>query len=644
MDVKAKRLITPDKTDHKSKYHRLFHQGLMDWMARSDYRERRRRARDYWRGKQWNDIIYDHKEQDYVTEEEYLQRRGRLTTKNNQIDPIMRNLRGQFRENYPSPLVFSRDRPEAKFGDIMTEGLRYVLDINEASELDSNEFAEILLSGACGNRIEFAWWDRLHRAEVQMDPIDQTRFSYNHDLQDVRLKDLRRWVYLHSMDIDDVIAAFAKNKKEAEKIRDFYASDPKDIAWSGTMGKSNADSVDFYHESNEGKVRVIEIWSKEKSWVSILHDPVEGTSYITDLTEDEVGIMNRQRIDNHLAIEMAEVGGQPQDFTEQQLDEWRESIASRISLYEIDERYESIWRNYFFTPFMHVLWESDSPYMHNESVLSLALYPMIDGEVYGLIETVIDQQRYINRMLSMLDFLIGSSAKGVLMIDKNMIPKDSSPEQFLQDFIEFDGVIFYESDKQNPQNLPKHITANSVPVGMTDMLKMQQELLEKISGVVGPMSGHDPKSGTPASLYMQQTVNATLTNRDIFDTFFNWLKKRDRKIVQLIQQYWDSERVLRSSGSSGNSVDQVIYDPDMIKDVDFDIALGQGENSAVYRQIIDEQLREFLFNQFITFEEYLETSSMPYAEQLIEKLRERRQNMEAEGAVPPGMEQQPMPQ
>lgn len=642
MEVKAKRLFVPDGSDQNSKYHRVFHQGLMDWQARYDYRQRRKRARDYWRGKQWNDIIHDHKEGDDVTEEVYLQRRGRLTTKNNQIDPIIRNLRGQFRENQPAPIVFSRDRSAAFFGDTMTEALRYVLDINEASELDSHQFGEFMLSGACGNRIEFAWWDRLHRAEVTMDPIDQTRFSYNHDLSDVRLKDLNRWVYLHSMDIEDVVSAFAKSKKDEKKIREFYAGTTKDIAWGGTMGTHRADTVDFYHEMDEGKVRVIEIWDKEKKWVSILHDPMKGASYITDLDEDEVGIMNRQRVDNYLAIELAEAGLDPKELPAKYLDELRDNIADKIQLYEIDERYESIWKCYFFTPWMHVLFEADSPYMHNESVLSLTLYPMIDGEVYGLIETIIDQQRYINRMLSMLDFLIGSSAKGVLMIDKNMIPKDSSPEEFLQDFIEFDGVIFYESDRNNPQNLPKHITANSVPVGMTDMIKMQQELIEKISGVVGPMSGHDAKSGTPASLYMQQTVNASLTNRDVFDVFFNWIKKRDRMIVQLIQQYWDSERVLRSSGTSGNSMNQVIYEPEKIKDVDYDIVLGQAENSAVYRQIIDEQLREFLMNQFITFEEYLETSSMPYAEQLIEKLRERRDAMQQQGQMEQGQQQMPL--
>lgn len=637
MEVNAKRLFLPDNSDQNSKYHRIFHQAMMDWMARADWRERRRRSRNYWRGKQWGDIIYDHKQGDHVTEEEYLQRRGRLTTKNNQIDPIMRNLRGQFRENQPGAMVYSRDRSEASFGDVMTEALRYVLDINEANELDSHQFAEFMLSGSCGNRIEFGWWDRLHRAEVKMDPIEQTRLSYNHDLSDIRLNDLNRWVYLHSMELDDVISAFAKTKKEAKKIQEFYAGSSKDIAWSGIMGNHRSDAVDFYHEHDEGKVRVIEVWRKEKKWVSILHDPVKGASYITDMDEDEVGIMNRQRIDNHLAIELAEAGLNAEELSGSYLDELRESIAGKIPLYELDERFESIWRNYFFTPFMHVLWESDSPYMHNESVLSLALYPMVDGEVYGLVETIIDQQRYINRMLSMLDFLIGSSAKGVLMIDKNLIPKESSPEEFLQDFIEFDGVIFYESDRNNPANLPKHITANSVPVGMTDMLKMQQELLEKISGVVGPMAGHDAKSGTPASLYMQQTVNASLTNRDIFDAFFNWIKKRDRKIVQLIQQYWQDDKVLRSSGSSGTSVNPVIYEPEKIKDVDYDIVLGQAENSAVYRQIIDEQLREFLNNQFITFEEYLETSSMPYAEQLIEKLRERRQAMDQQ----PGMEGQP---
>ena len=637
MELEAKRLFVPDGTDPDTKYHRIFNQAFQDWMSRGDFRERRRRARNYLRGKQWDDLIYDHKEKDYVTEEEYLQRRGRLTTKNNQLEPIMRNLKGQFRENLPSPIVFSRNRDSSSLGDMMTEALRTVHDLNEANELDAHQFVEFMMSGACGERIQYSWWDRLHRSEVTMEPVDQTRLAYNPDVSDIRLRDLSRWMYLHSIDLEDVISTFAKTRKDAKKIRQWYAGEGSEIEWAGLSGKSRSDAVDFYHESDRGKVRVIEVWRKEKKWVSILHDPLTGDSEITDLSEDDVAEMNRHRLDHALAVELATEGLTLEDVEEADLHERRLAMAQtgEIQLYELDERYESIWRSYFFTPRMQVLFETDSPYMHNESVLSLALYPMIDGEVYGLFETLIDQQRYINRMISMLDFLIGSSAKGVLMIDKNLIPKDSSPEQFLQDFHEFDGVIFYESDRNNPANLPKHITANSVPVGMTDMLKMQQELLEKISGVVGAMSGHDPKSGTPASLYMQQTVNASLTNRDLFETFFAWMRKRDRLIVQLIQQYWDDPIFLRSGGKNSNSVTSMRYEPNAVKDVDFDLVMSQGENSAVYRQIVDESLREFLANQFITFEEYLETCNMPYKDTLMEKIRERRSQMQEQGGVLP---------
>ena len=41
-------------------------------------------------------------------------------------------------------------------------------------------------------------------------------------------------------------------------------------------------------------------------------------------------------------------------------------------------------------------------------------YPFIDGEIHSFVADVIDQQRYTNRLITLNDWVIRASAKGVL--------------------------------------------------------------------------------------------------------------------------------------------------------------------------------------------------------------------------------------
>lgn len=670
--TKPQKRVGEMNEDERLIHKRNFDEAFMDFSARYDFRRRRKRNRDYLRGDQWNDLIYDHKYDDQVKEETYLRRRGRLTTKNNQIDPIIRNLIGQFRESYPSSIVYSRNSETKGLGDMMTEALRYVEDLNRVELLDVGQMREALISGAWGNRVQMDWFSKLNKSEVSFDPIDQRRLAYNSDLQDIRLKDLKRWVYLHDSELDEIISMYAESEDEAEKIANWYGRDVDNyqISWDQLTGSDIADDINFHVCHEHGKERVIEVWRKSYAWRTIMHDYSSGEYAITDMTMKEIEAINDERVNNIVEMQAAAAEAKGERITNADKAKMKDDLIENdeVELIDAERKFTDMWHVYHYTPWGDVLFESETPYNHLQSPLELSLHPMIDGEVYGLIESIVDQQKYFNRMISMLDFLINASAKGVLMIDKRMIPKEyiakdedgnDNFDAFLENWTEFDGVIYYESDPNNPGNMPQHIVNNSIPAGMNDMIQLQHELLEKISGVVGPVQGHTPSSGTPASLYMQQTVNASMTNRDIFDTFFDWMKMRNYKAIQLIQQYWTEVTYIKAGGNRSSSRGLTKYNPSKVQNILFDLVIGQGQQSAVYRQIVDEQMEKFMLNGLVTFEEYLEESTMPYATKLLEKVRERKKAMQAEemqqqqqammqqgqGQPPQGMpQQQAMPQ
>ena len=45
------------------------------------------------------------------------------------------------------------------------------------------------------------------------------------------------------------------------------------------------------------------------------------------------------------------------------------------------------------------------------------------ANIAELDQNIIDQQRYINRLITLIDFIMGASAKGVLVFPENAIPK-----------------------------------------------------------------------------------------------------------------------------------------------------------------------------------------------------------------------------
>jgi hypothetical protein len=601
-----------DEKESKDKGFKILEQARVWWDARHEWRLRRRRARNYYRGHQWSEYITDD-EGNQVTEEQYILKKGRIPFKNNQIRPVIKNLLGQYRQNAPSPIAYGRNRNNTAAGDIMSSALRYVEDINDVREVDAGQFMEFLLSGACGWKLRFGWWHELNREDIEIDPVDQARLFFNLDVKDPRLKEVNLVGEMLDMPIDEAIAAFATTKEEAERIEGIYntAKGKGFIDYIKTHGADDTDQLDWYMSNDLGKVRVFEIWRQEFEWREFVHDYSNGT--IMPIEASPYGSIDGVQAENLRRTSEAAMQGVPQEM---------------VPLIEVDSRYEPIWKGYYIAPTGDILLELENPYDHESYPYELILYPLLDGESWGLVEDIIDQQRYINRLISMLDFVMGAGAKGVLMVPEDVKPDNMSEEEFADAWTQFDSVIYYKP--QPHAQMPQQISSNSTVAGAEQMLSLQLNLLKEISGVTDAVQGHNPKSDTPAALYAQQTINATTTNKDYFDAFFTGVRRRNRKIVKMILQFYDEPRYIKVSGQGqGNAM---LFDPNIVRDIDFDVVLGETTNTMAYRQIIDQYLMDFLNKQLITFDEFLETTSMPFADRL-QQLVSRRQ-----GGGMPGME------
>lgn len=584
------------------------------WSALFDFRDRRRRARRYYRGDQLSDyIINPDDETEYITEEQHIMNQGKLPLKQNVIRQIVKNLIGQYINNPSSAVVTPHDRNKAKDAEILTNAIRSVHQLNQTAKLDTRNVEEFLLSGTAFQKISYQYMNTRNMEDVFIENCNPNYMFYNSDLVDPRLLDLRTIGQLHDLHIDEVIGVFAKNEADAERLKQiFIYSTLPPVPHGKGLSAEMVDSIDFYYPVDPNQCRVIEIWQKKAAWRTYAHDWMDGTYNIVPYSLKQIDAINLQR----KALGLSQ--GMPEED---------------IPLIEAKRKYEEFWYAKYLSPWGHVLWEGETIYMHEEHPYALILYPLLDGEVWGFVEDIIDQQRYINRLITLMDFIIGFSAKGVLMVPEDSIPDGMDINDFAESWTSFRGVL---KIKAKPNSvIPEQITGKATNIGINEMLMLQFKLLQEISGVNPAIQGQKANSGTPSSLYAQEAQNATLNSRDYFETFADFKRMRDNKVLKVIQQFYDDKRHIHISGNTFDN-QEMMYDPLRVRDLEAEVVITESKDTPVYRQVIDDILFKLLEMQAINVEMFLENSSLPFADKLLEQIKALRQNAMQQGGIAPG--------
>jgi hypothetical protein len=99
--------------------------------------------------------------------------------------------------------------------------------------------------------------------------------------------------------------------------------------------------------------------------------------------------------------------------------------------------------------------------------------------------------------------------------------------------------------------------------------------------------------------------------------------------MKTILQYYDAPRNIAISGMS--RVMSKVYDPERVNSGEYDLVTSQAPNSPTYKAIIDDRLLEMAKNNLITMEMYLQHSTMPFAEQLLEDVKALKEQVEGGG-------------
>ena len=239
-------------------------------------------------------------------------------------------------------------------------------------------------------------------------------------------------------------------------------------------------------------------------------------------------------------------------------------------------------------------------------------------------EQFIDQQRAINRTATLIDFIRGTSSKGVLVVDDDAF-ESMSREEVIDEYVRYNGVLFVKlKPGQSIDGVVRQYNSGAAVAGDFELLNLQLRLINEISGVNSAMQGQAPRAGTPASLYAQQTQNSSLNLKGLFDSFRTFRRRRDIKLMKTIQQFYTDVRYIDLAGSEYDA-ESKWYNPEKVQCAEIDLTIAEGYNTPAYQMLANDFLMELFRANAVDVKTMLENSSFPFATKILEAIKRNEQ-------------------
>ena len=597
-----------DSNTDRGKYVELLERASDYYSALYPDRERAAINDEMFKGNIWTDpVTLDNGTT--VTQKEAIRRSGRIPVENNMIYPPVMSAVGNWITNQPKSAVVSRTKDKQSQIEVFQMMLEEALQTEMADIVDADQFEKLLVRNIIIFKTTYGkdFERNIHRAFIKNVPLSNVFF--NTDVEDIRVnKDINFIGEFVDLTVEQIVAAYAHNYKDAERIRSIY----REYSYMNTQNTMD-DAVNDDHFLNtppNGKGRVYQIWYTENEWSLYFWDKNRGI-------EDTIPFP---------------YGEKKAEFERQNKEMYDQAIAEGIPLEEVPfiimkEEYDIVWKYAHLTPDGDVLKCGKTPYAHGS-------HPYVVKKVdVGLVDSIASLAKYFNRLFSLMDYIIENSAKGLTEIPEEYLDGIMDKDEILKEIRSPNGVVVSKEIKGSNRTIKQHST-NNTNIGATEMMSFVLGQIQSISGVSGAMQGQQAKSGTPSSLYAQEAQNSMVNLAKYGKIFMRGKEQRDLKMLKNIVQFTTQDRVVNVVGEQ--SIKDLVYEPSKAKDVDFDVRVIEGNSTAIFRQMQDDLLKELFQMQAIDVKQLLSNTSAPFAGKLLEQIKER-ESQAKEGATPQSM-------
>lgn len=577
------------------------------WESLYDFRKERMRNLRYVYGDQLGDFVED-EQGNWVTERERISKRtGGIALQNNHLYKIVQTLMGLYSKSSTLPVCFARKKDADLKSQMMTNALQTNWENNYMRDLLTEQMRELICGGMSVLREGWGVHDGVEDAYSY--PVLPSMMFYQAKNVDIRMWDICMIGEIVDYTLGELASILAKSEYDYKQLEHIYAP------WMNRYATRNSQTQMYEHDSwdtppQNNLCRTYHVWTLE-------HKPRYRCKDIMDkenpLYRIEVEDLPQVEAQNAARMAMGISQGIPVDD---------------IPLIEYEYFIDQYWHFQMLAPDGMILDEYDSPYDHKGHPYTLTMFNLVNGDIVPFISVIRDQQRYINRLITLNDLAISSSIKGLKMIPRSAVPSNMTEKEFAERATELGGWIFYEESKHG--NIPQVITSNSTNIGTAEMLQLQIGFINDLSSVSEALQGKSTNGA--ASRYMMETQNSTTSISALLLNFSTFEKKVAEKKMKTIHQYYTEPRNISITRSSGYA-EFAEYDPREVEDITFSIAVKETAESPVNRMIVNDLLKEMWGAGVLSAEQMLTYSYYPGTEEVLQALKANK-----EGAA---MAQQP---
>lgn len=581
------------------------------WQALYDLRKRRERNINYCFIDQWSDWVYDEKGKLVRESSRIAKRTGGVALQNNHLIKIVHSLSGLYSKQSTEPVCFARSPNCDEKADVMTNALQANWQNNMMPDILVSEMEEMLYGGMS---VVMEEWTTINGVEdAYTFVIEPSHFYFESAGIDPLHRDVELIGHFEDYSLGALAARFARSKydyKQLEYIYAPYIARQQSILPNGQQTDKLKDP--YWDVSDRDMCRVYHVWTKEHKLRYRCKDIMDFDQPLYRIEPEQLPLVTAE---NEARLAQAEAAGMARED---------------VPLIEYSPVFDTYWHYQALAPGGLILEEYDSPYEHGSYPYTFKIYEYVNGDVIPYMSPVIDQQRYINRLVTLFDIVIQASAKGITMIPKSCVPNNMSEAEFARSIRETGNFIFYDDKDGRSMNKPEVVVSNTNMTGITDMLQLQLGFIPDITSVSEALQGKTAKSGTSASRYALESQNSTTSVSALLLKFGSFEQQVAEKKMQVIHQYYREGNisVMRSNGMS----EVTKYDPVEVQDVKFGVRILMSPENPVFRMAMNDLVSQMWQAGAVDAAQMLQMSYLPASstvrkqlEQAMAVMRQRSQ-------------------
>jgi hypothetical protein len=283
-----------------------------------------------------------------------------------------------------------------------------------------------------------------------------------------------------------------------------------------------------------------------------------------------------------------------------------------------------------------VLYDDWSPYDTFTVVPYFAYFRR--GKTRGMVDDLIDPQREINKRRSVFLHIVMTAANSGWIHEKGSLTDEMA--QMLEEEGSRPGIrVEYERGHQPP----KRIDPAVAPLALERLEQKATTDLKEISGINDSALGQIDRvqSGRAINLRQKQTI---IGAEDYFDNFSRTRELKGRKRLELIQNFYTEQRLIRVRGEDGKNIDTMINqrlgDGRVLNDVtlgSYTVAIDEAPLAATFDQGQFQDLITMVKDLGIPIppDIIVDASNVPRKREILDRMRPPVPGPGAPGA-PPG--------